>query len=62
MPEVLDGFLLAAGLGLRMGPLSQCLPKPAWTLRGRALLQWGAEALRAADFRVLWPPPKPWSR
>ncbi|WP_243384973.1 NTP transferase domain-containing protein [Geothrix alkalitolerans] len=46
MPEPLDGFLLAAGLGTRMGPLSACLPKPAWTLRGRALLQWGAEALR----------------
>ncbi len=46
MPEPLEGFLLAAGLGLRMGALSQCLPKPAWTLRGRPLLQWGAEALR----------------
>ncbi len=46
MPEPLEGFLLAAGLGLRMGPLSQCLPKPAWTLRGRPLLHWGAEALR----------------
>lgn len=48
MPEPLDGFLLAAGLGLRMGPLSRCLPKPAWTLGGRPLLQWGAEALRRA--------------
>jgi NDP-sugar pyrophosphorylase family protein len=48
MTEPLDGFLLAAGLGLRMGSLSQCLPKPAWTLRGRPLLQWGAEALRQA--------------
>ncbi len=48
MPEPLEGFLLAAGLGTRMGPLSACLPKPAWTLRGRPLLQWGAEALRAA--------------
>ncbi len=46
MAEPLEGFLLAAGLGLRMGPLSQCLPKPAWTLMGRSLLQWGAEALR----------------
>lgn len=48
MPEPLDGFLLAAGLGTRMGPLSACLPKPAWTLRGKPLLQWGAEALRQA--------------
>ncbi len=48
MPEPLDGFLLAAGLGTRMGVLSACLPKPAWPLRGRPLLQWGAEALRRA--------------
>lgn len=47
MPERLDAFLLAAGLGTRMGALSACLPKPAWTLGGRSLLQWGAEALRA---------------
>jgi N-acetyl-alpha-D-muramate 1-phosphate uridylyltransferase len=47
VPEPLEGFLLAAGLGLRMGPLSRCLPKPAWTLRGRTLLQWGADAMRA---------------
>ncbi|GLH73110.1 mannose-1-phosphate guanylyltransferase [Geothrix limicola] len=53
MTEPLEGFLLAAGLGLRMGALSQCLPKPAWTLRGRPLLQWGAEALRGAGLRHL---------
>jgi NDP-sugar pyrophosphorylase family protein len=53
MPEPLEGFLLAAGLGLRMGPLSQCLPKPAWTLQGRPLLQWGAEALRAHEVRTI---------
>jgi NDP-sugar pyrophosphorylase family protein len=52
MPE-LDGFLLAAGLGTRMGPLSLALPKPAWTLRGRPLLQWGADSLRRAGFRRL---------
>lgn len=48
MPEGLDGFLLAAGLGTRMGALSACLPKPAWTLREKPLLQWGADALRQA--------------
>lgn len=53
MPEPLEGFLLSAGLGLRMGPLSLCLPKPAWTLRGKPLLQWGAEALRAQGLRTL---------
>ena len=53
MPEHLEGFLLAAGLGVRMGALSQCLPKPAWTLRGKPLLQWGAEALRGAGLTRL---------
>jgi NDP-sugar pyrophosphorylase family protein len=53
MPEPLEGFLLAAGLGTRMGALSQCLPKPAWTLRGRPLLQWGAEALRSHGVRAI---------
>ena len=51
MTEPLEGFLLAAGLGLRMGALSQCLPKPAWTIQGRPLLQWGAEALRTHGIR-----------
>jgi NDP-sugar pyrophosphorylase family protein len=53
MPEGLEGFLLAAGLGTRMGALSHCLPKPAWTLRGRPLLQWGAEALRRQGVRAI---------
>ena len=48
-----DGFLLAAGLGTRMGPLSRVLPKPAWTLRGKPLLQWGAEDLRRGGFARL---------
>lgn len=49
----LDGFLLAAGLGTRMGPLSQVLPKPAWPLAGRSLLQWSADGLRQAGFTRL---------
>ena len=49
----IDGFLLAAGLGTRMGPLSEALPKPAWTLRGTSLLQWGVEAFRAEGFTRL---------
>jgi NDP-sugar pyrophosphorylase family protein len=53
MPEALEGFLLAAGLGTRMGALSQCLPKPAWTLRGRPLLQWGAEAFGRHGVRAI---------
>src|SRR5690348_11595142 len=49
MAEI-EGFLLAAGLGTRMGPLSEALPKPAWTVRNRSLLQWGAGAFRAEGF------------
>jgi len=41
----LDAFIFAAGLGTRMGPLSRALPKPAWTLDGRPLLQWAGGAL-----------------
>lgn len=45
---VIDGFILSAGLGTRMGPLSLALPKPAWTLEGKPLLLWGAETMRNA--------------
>lgn len=48
-----EGFLLAAGLGTRMGPLTEALPKPAWTIGNRSLLQWGAEAFRAEGFTRL---------
>jgi len=44
----LEAFILAAGLGTRMGPLSRVLPKPAWPLGGRPLLLWGADAFRRA--------------
>ena len=53
MSPRLDGFILAAGLGTRMGPLSEALPKPAWTLGGRSLLALGAEAMRAAGLERL---------
>ena len=44
----IDAFIFAAGLGTRMGPLSRVLPKPAWTLKGRPLLQWAGDSLRRA--------------
>jgi NDP-sugar pyrophosphorylase family protein len=47
-PDALDAFVFAAGLGTRMGPLSAALPKPAWTLGGRPLLQWAGGALARA--------------
>ena len=53
MAANLEGMLLAAGLGTRMGPLSQVLPKPAWPLGGRPLLQWSAESFRGAGLHAL---------
>ncbi len=53
MATELEGFILAAGLGTRMGQLSDLLPKPAWPLAGRSLLQWSAEGLRKAGFTRL---------
>lgn len=47
MPSI-DAFIFAAGLGTRMGPLSSILPKPAWTLKGKPLLQWAADSLSEA--------------
>ena len=53
MKPMLDGFILAAGLGTRMGPLSRALPKPAWPLGGRPILAWSAERMRAAGLARL---------
>lgn len=53
MTTDIDAFILAAGLGTRMGSLSQVLPKPAWPLAGRSLLAWCADSLRRAGFRHL---------
>lgn len=53
MNQPIDGFLLTAGLGTRMGPLSLVLPKPAWPLGGRPLLQWGAHHMRNAGLKHL---------
>lgn len=49
----IDGFILAAGLGTRMGALSRVLPKPAWTLNGRSLLDLSAQSLRDAGLNHL---------
>jgi NDP-sugar pyrophosphorylase family protein len=49
----IDGFILAAGLGTRMGPLSGVLPKPAWPFHGRPLLALIADGMREAGFRRL---------
>jgi N-acetyl-alpha-D-muramate 1-phosphate uridylyltransferase len=42
-------FLLAAGRGERMRPLTDTTPKPLLQIQGKSLLQWHVEALVAAN-------------
>jgi N-acetyl-alpha-D-muramate 1-phosphate uridylyltransferase len=47
--NTLPCFLLAAGRGERMRPLTDTTPKPLLQIRGKSLLQWHIEALVAAN-------------
>jgi MurNAc alpha-1-phosphate uridylyltransferase len=47
--NILPCFLLAAGRGERMRPLTDTTPKPLLQIRGKSLLQWHIEALVAAN-------------
>ena len=44
-------FLLAAGRGERMRPLTDDLPKPLLTIQNKSLLEWHLEALAKANIR-----------
>lgn len=48
-PDALPCFLLAAGRGERMRPLTDTTPKPLLEIQGRSLLQWHIDALVAAN-------------
>ena len=48
-PKPLPCFLLAAGRGERMRPLTDKTPKPLLQIQGKSLLQWHIEALVAAN-------------
>lgn len=55
MPRPTSAFILAAGLGTRMRPLTNLLPKPLLPFRGRPILQHVADQLAgwgARDFIV----------
>jgi MurNAc alpha-1-phosphate uridylyltransferase len=47
--ESLPSFLLAAGRGERMRPLTDTTPKPLLQIQGKSLLQWHIEALVSAN-------------
>lgn len=49
--NLIPSFLLAAGRGERMRPLTDELPKPLLTIKNKSLLAWHLEALSAAGIK-----------
>jgi MurNAc alpha-1-phosphate uridylyltransferase len=49
----MKAFILAAGRGERMRPLTDTTPKPLLKVRGKALIEWHIESLVAQDMREI---------
>jgi MurNAc alpha-1-phosphate uridylyltransferase len=49
----MKAFILAAGRGERMRPLTDTTPKPLLKVRGKSLIEWQIEALVAQDMREI---------
>jgi NDP-sugar pyrophosphorylase family protein len=47
----MKGFILAAGFGTRLRPITYVLPKPMVPLCNRPLIAWAVESFVAADVR-----------
>lgn len=50
---MIKAIIMAAGRGERMRPLTDSCPKPLLKVRGKALIDWHAEALAAGGFTEL---------
>jgi dTDP-glucose pyrophosphorylase len=49
-----DAIVMAGGLGTRMQPLTNRIPKPLAKVKGKSLLQWNIERLKASNIKNIY--------